>query len=49
MIVKRHTQGRQTLDQLQAFIDGSQPLDIQIEDGQQANRPISDSLGISSC
>ena len=44
MIVELHTQGLQTLDQLQAFIDGSQPLDIKIEDRQQAYRFISDTL-----
>lgn len=36
MIVKLRTQGLQTLDQVQAFLDGSQPLELQVSDRQQA-------------
>lgn len=39
-----HTQGLQTLDQLQAFIDGSQALDLEIQNRQQAYRFISETL-----
>ncbi len=44
MIVKLHTQGLQTLEQIQAFLDGSQPLDIELRDRQQAYRFIGDTL-----
>ena len=36
--MKLHTQGLQTLDQVQAFVDGSQPLDIEIADREEAYR-----------
>lgn len=42
--MKLHTQGLQTLDQLQAFIDGSQALDLEIQNRQQAYRFISETL-----
>ncbi|MDZ7782684.1 MAG: hypothetical protein U5K56_06995 [Halioglobus sp.] len=42
--MKLHTQGLQTLDQLQAFIDGSQALDLEIQNRQQSYRFISETL-----
>ena len=36
MIVKLHTQGLQTFDDVQAFLDGSQTLDLEVTDREQA-------------
>lgn len=44
MIVKLRTQGLQTFDQVQAFLDGSQPLELQVSDRQQAYDFVTHSL-----
>jgi hypothetical protein len=44
MIVKLRTQGLQTFDQVRAFLAGSQPLDLEIRDQQQAYDFIADTL-----
>jgi hypothetical protein len=42
--VKLHTQGLQTLEQVRAFLDGSQPLEISIEGREQAYAFIAETL-----
>lgn len=44
MIVQLHTQRLQTIDEIQAFVDGSQGVDIAITDRDEANRFISQTL-----
>ena len=44
MIVQLHTQGLQTIDEVRAFVDGSQAVDIAITDRDEANRFISQTL-----
>ena len=45
MIVTLKTSNTPTLDQIRAFLDGSQPFDLQIPDREQAYAFIADTLG----
>ena len=44
MIVKLHTQGLQTIDEVRAFVNGSQAVAIEIADRAEANRFIGQTL-----
>src|SRR5699024_8219108 len=44
MIVTLHTQGLQTIDEIRAFVAGSQPAAFEITDRDQANRFIGQTL-----